>query len=224
MAKGDSIENEMRDAIVRGDFPPASRLRMEELKVRFDVGFSPIREALSRLLGEGLVELEPNRGFRVAALSREDLEDIALSRIAIETTALRRSIERGDDRWESNVVGAMHHYRRKSENPFANEESLQAWEAAHDDLHAALIAACGSQRLLAMQRRLQDQHLRYRRLIVVPQVSGEAHVQEHEKLVALVLDRDADAAAAAIEKHMMITVDALSSAHFWEEKGQASAA
>ncbi|MBT9447223.1 MAG: GntR family transcriptional regulator, partial [Hyphomonadaceae bacterium] len=85
------LEARVRAEIIRGAFPPAARLRMEELKARFEVGFSPIREALSRLIGEGLVEFEPNRGFRVAPLSREDLLDIALARVAVETAALKRS-------------------------------------------------------------------------------------------------------------------------------------
>jgi len=90
------------------------------------------------------------------------------------------------------------------------------WEKAHDELHAALVAACDSPRLMELQRRLQDQHLRYRRLIVVPQVGHGVHVEEHERLVGLVLARDADAAAGLIESHMMITVDALESAKFWK--------
>jgi hypothetical protein len=59
------------------------------------------------LLAESLVVLEPNRGFRVSGLSREDLYDVAIARIAVETTALRLAIRDGDDRWEAGVVGAM---------------------------------------------------------------------------------------------------------------------
>lgn len=220
MAKNANIETVMREQIVSGAFPPASRLRMDDLKARFDVGYSPIREALSRLIGEGLVEFEPNRGFRVAGLSRQDLEDIAVTRIAVETAGLKRAIERGDDRWEANVVAAMHRYRRRSQDAFDDDESLRAWEVAHDELHAALISACGSPRLTALQRRLQEQHLRYRRLIVVPEVSPETHIEEHEQLVAVTLDRNVDAAVRHIERHMMITVEALSSARLWEQTQQ----
>jgi DNA-binding GntR family transcriptional regulator len=213
------IESGLRADIARGVLAPAQPLRMEALKARFDAGFSPIREALSRLLAEGLVELEPNRGFRVTALSRDDLYDIAIARIAIETGAIRRAIAQGDDRWEAGIVGAMHLYRKLSASAFEHEAALTVWEDAHDALHAALISACGSHRLLAMQARYQEQHLRYRRLIVIPEVSGEAHVAEHERLVELVLARDADGAAQAIERHMMITVDALAQANFWERNG-----
>jgi DNA-binding GntR family transcriptional regulator len=214
--KAADIESQMRDGILAGDFEPDSWLRMEDLKARFAVGFSPIREALSRLVGEGLIELEPNKGFRVKGLSREDLTDIAVTRGAVESMALRRSIALGDDRWEAGIVGAMHHYKRKAQSAFSDAKSLGEWEKAHDELHAALVAACDSPRLMELQRRLQDQHLRYRRLIVVPQVGHGVHVEEHERLVGLVLARDADAAAGLIESHMMITVDGLDSANFWE--------
>lgn len=216
MAKRRSIESEMRDDIVRGRIAPESWLRLEDLKARFDVGFSPIREALSRLSAEGLVSLEPNRGFRVAGLSREDLGDIAVVRCAVETNALRRSIEQGDHDWEVGIIAAMHLYRRKSERAFEGEAELQAWENAHEALHAALISACGSPRLLELQKRLQDQHLRYRRLIVIPQLSPDVHVEEHERLVALTLDRKVEEAVVAIQRHMMITVDALEKAQFWD--------
>lgn len=220
MAKVDNLESKMRRAIMSGELAPASRLRMEELKGRFDVGFSPIRETLSRLIGEGLVELEPNKGFRVTPLSRDDLYDIATARCAIEVAALRRSIERGDDAWEAGVVGAMHQYRKKSATAFRDESSLAEWEVAHDGLHAALIAACGSGRLIELQRRLQDQHLRYRRLIVLPQVDHHPHEEEHERLVAAVLDRDVGRATDLIERHMMITVDALDAAEFWPSEDE----
>jgi DNA-binding GntR family transcriptional regulator len=216
----EGIHNSLRSDIVRGVFAPDSPLRMEALKARFDSGFSPIREALSRLLGEGLVILEPNRGFRVSGLSREDLYDIAIARIAVETTALRMAILKGDDRWEAGVVGAMHRYRKLSATAFADEAHLVSWEESHDALHAALIGACGSMRLLALQSRYQEQHLRYRRLIVIPEVSGDAHISEHERLVELALARDANAAVDAIEHHMMITVDALVTAKYWERSTQ----
>jgi DNA-binding GntR family transcriptional regulator len=214
MSKIANLEESMRAGILRGELEPDRWLKMEELKARYAVGFSPLREVLSRLVGEGLVEFEANRGFRVKGLSKADLLDIAVTRAAVESMALKRSIAQGDDRWEAGVVGAMHHYRRKSMAAFDSEESLLAWEVAHDELHAALISACASPRLMALQRRLQDQHLRYRRLIVVPQVEPEAHVGEHQQLVDYALARDLDAADAHIQRHMMITVDALSDVDF----------
>lgn len=211
-----NIEDLVRDHIMRGVFEPSAPLRMEDLKERFDVGYSPIREALSRLAGEGLVLAEPNRGFRVRPLSRADLYDIAVARCAIEKEALYRSIIAGDDEWEAEIVAAMHNYRKKAAVAFDSQESLAAWEASHDRLHAALVAACGSPRLLEMQVRLQDQHKRYRRLIVIPNVGEDSHEEEHERLVAAVLDRNTAAALPLIERHMMITVDVLDAMGAWD--------
>lgn len=218
MKNDQPLELAIRRDILEGTLPPASRLKMEDLKVRFDAGFSPIREALSKLVGEGLVELEVNRGFRVKPLTREDLCDIAAARRAIEVEAVRISMLNGDDRWEAGVISAMHLYRLRAEKAFDTTETLRAWEEAHDGLHAALIAACGSSLLLSFQRQLQDQHLRYRRLIVVPEVSQEVHVEEHERLVALVLARDTQAALDHVSHHLNITVDALQDAGFWERQ------
>lgn len=218
MKKVEPLELAIRRDIMEGTLPPASRLKMEELKVRFDAGFSPIREALSKLVGEGLVELEVNRGFRVTPLTQTDLEDIAAARRAVEVEALRLSMQKGDDRWEAGVVSAMHYYRLRTTTAFDTPENLRLWEEAHDGLHAALIGACGSPRLLQFQRQLQDQHVRYRRLIVIPEVSEDAHVEEHERLVALVLARDVQGALDHVVRHLMITVDALQSTRFWERE------
>ncbi|NLR70312.1 FCD domain-containing protein [Novosphingobium sp. ERN07] len=213
-----NVEDLVRDHILRGVFKPSAQLRMEDLKERFDVGHSPIREALSRLAGEGLVLAETNKGFRVRPLSRADLRDIAIARCAIEKEALRRSIINGGDDWESEVVAAMHNYRKKAANAFESADTLAAWENAHDRLHSALISACGSPRLLDLQQRLQEQHTRYRRLIVIPNVQADAHGDEHERLVSTVLDRNVDEAVAMMERHLMITVDALEEAGFWDKQ------
>ncbi|MBC2667601.1 GntR family transcriptional regulator [Novosphingobium piscinae] len=210
-----NVEDLVRDHILRGVFKPSTPLKMEELKERFDVGYSPIREALSRLAGEGLVLAEANKGFRVRPLNRADLYDIAVARCAVEKEALRRSMIEGDDGWESEIVAAMHTYRKKAAAAFDSAETLAAWELSHDRLHTALIAACGSPRLLDLQQRLQEQHMRYRRLIVIPNVRADAHEDEHERLAAVVLERRLDEAVAMIERHMMITVDALDAAGYW---------
>jgi GntR family transcriptional regulator, carbon starvation induced regulator len=211
-----NVEDLVRDHILRGVFKPSAQLRMEDLKERFDVGYSPIREALSRLAGEGLVLAEANKGFRVRPLDEPDLLDIAIARCAVEKEALRRSIIDGGDDWESEIVAAMHNYRKKSAHAFDCPEALAAWEQSHDRLHAALVSACGSPRLLDLQHRLQEQHKRYRRLIVIPNVQADAHGDEHERLVTMVLDRRVDQAVMVIERHMMITVDALDEAGFWD--------
>jgi DNA-binding GntR family transcriptional regulator len=139
----EDVEDQLREHIVTGLLPAASRLQMDDLRARYATGGSPIREALSRLAAEGLVVFESNKGFRVPQLSRADLVDIAVSRVAVEAGAIRLSILKGDEAWEARVVGALHRYKRAAERDMTDPDMLRTWEAAHDDLHAALIEGCG---------------------------------------------------------------------------------
>ena len=87
---------------------PARRFAPIELRARYDVGISPLREALTRLASERLVTSVGQRGFRVAPLTAYDVEDTMTTRIVIEREALARSIENGDIAWETAVVAAFH--------------------------------------------------------------------------------------------------------------------
>jgi GntR family transcriptional regulator, carbon starvation induced regulator len=203
----DRAEIALKADIVAGELKPTAKLRIDELKSRYAMGASPLREALSRLIGEGLVEVESNRGFRVAALSRDDLDDIALMRAAIEAAAIRRSIAVGDDAWEAGVIAALHRLIKATDRAEANptSEVLDAWNAAHDAFHLALIVACGSPRMLEQQRRLAEQHARYRRVLMGSNMPADLIRDEHRKLAYAVLARDAERAAALTADHMQLT-------------------
>ena len=95
-----------------------SALRSDELRARYNVGISPLREALTRLDSERLVTSVGQRGFRVAPLTAYDVEDTMTTRIVIEREALARSIEKAISRWETAVVAAFHGLSR---NPIPKE-------------------------------------------------------------------------------------------------------
>lgn len=213
----DRIEATLREEIATGVLSPSEKLRVEHLKQRYDAGTSPIREALSRLISDGLVELESNKGFRVAGLSREDLYDIAVTRAGVEQAAVTRAIALGGDDWETAIVGQLHRYRLASRRVelSADQESIRKWELVHNDLHRAIVSACDAPRLLAVQERLLVQHGRYRRGIP-GQLDIGVFVREHEVLVEIVLSRDTQAAVKSIEQHMMITFDVLEKERFWD--------
>jgi len=207
MTLADMAETRLRADILAGGFAPASRLRMGDLKERYRVGTSPIREALSRLVGEGLVELEGNKGFRVGGLSAEDLADIAYMRTALETAALRTSIERGDDAWEAGILATLHKLLKATERTGTDRASLDLWQVAHDEFHRALVGACGSPRLLEQQRRLADQHARYRRFLMAENLPRDLLITEHRAIAEAALARDAERAATLLANHMRITSD-----------------
>jgi DNA-binding GntR family transcriptional regulator len=88
-----SVYDRLRYDILSGALPPDEKLRTEALRDRYGVGNSPLREALNRLSADGLVTREDQKGFRVATVSRADLEELVKTRCWLEEIALRQSIE-----------------------------------------------------------------------------------------------------------------------------------
>ena len=82
----------LRHDVVRGRLAPGQRLRLEHLKDQYQVGSGTLREALSLLVSDALMTVEGQRGFRVAPMAIEDLEDLTRLRLHIKIDALRRSI------------------------------------------------------------------------------------------------------------------------------------
>ena len=72
----------LREDILNGNFQPGAKLNLGELKGAFGVSLSPLREALSRLCTDGLVELEDNKGYRTSGISEESLTEITRLRLA----------------------------------------------------------------------------------------------------------------------------------------------
>ncbi|MGY3504683.1 GntR family carbon starvation induced transcriptional regulator [Bradyrhizobium sp. USDA 4471] len=152
--------NLIEQDILAGHLAPGSRLGIVDLVQRYDIGATPLREGLSRLMSRGLIVGIGQRGFRVAEVSREDLADITCMRTAVEIEAVRLAILRGDVAWEANIVSALHQMRRHIERT-GNEfrEGAADFDRLHKGFHTALLAACGSQRMLAAHSDLYDQAL-----------------------------------------------------------------
>ncbi|WP_346280762.1 GntR family transcriptional regulator, partial [Pseudonocardia sp.] len=84
----------VRDLILRGDFAAGSRLGEVELAERLGVSRTPVREALTRLAGEGLVQIIPNRGARVSNWTLAELEGVFDLRAALEPRLTARAVPR----------------------------------------------------------------------------------------------------------------------------------
>src|ERR1700710_2256247 len=174
--------------ILAGLLAPGARLGIVDLVQRYDIGATPLREGLSRLISRGLIVGIGQRGFRVADVSREDLEDITRIRTVVEIEALRLAIEQGDDAWEAGIVSALHQMRRhiqRTGNAF--REGAPDFDRLHKAFHTTLLTACGSKRLLTAHSDLYDQAYRYRRVMMRGFDSGKKFVAAHQSLADVVL-------------------------------------
>src|SRR5260370_21257045 len=142
---------ELRSQLLACRFEPGEKLKIDDLCRRFAVGWSAVREALSRLASEGFVVSEPQRGFRVAPLSIDALRDLTDVRCSIEALCLQGAIEKGDIEWQSQVVAALH---RLSHTPVwadnAPRRYSDEYANAHEMFHEVLAAACGTPSLLPL--------------------------------------------------------------------------
>jgi GntR family transcriptional regulator, carbon starvation induced regulator len=198
----------IRQQILRGEIPPGEKLRIEVLQREHTLSSSPLREALNRLVAEGLVIADDHRGFRAAPMSASDLKDITNFRLVIEPSALAQSIANGNDEWEGKVVAAFHRLE-KIEQRIAQDQALfnEEWTERHKEFHMSLLSSTPSSRLFAACSSLFDQAERYRRFSAMNRTRPRDTTGEHRRLMETAIARQTDLATALLRDHMMRTAE-----------------
>ena len=203
-----SLYDRLRTDLLGGTLEPGGRLPIEALSERYFVGQTPLREALNRLVADGLVERREQRGFAVAGISGDDLTEITQTRCWLEEIALRQSIAMRTLEWEESVVLAHHRLARTprslSENQF---EDNPEWEPRHRAFHRSLISGCGSRWLLSFCEQLADQHYRYRRLSAPRAFTKRGVKSEHQLLMEAAIEGRVDAAVLLLHGHFRRTAE-----------------
>ncbi|WP_280356462.1 GntR family transcriptional regulator [Nocardia otitidiscaviarum] len=194
---------------MRGDHAPGTALKPQGLARDQGVSLAVVREAPVRLVGAGLADRLPNRGFAVPEYSDRRWQEIAEARRTVEPVLLRLSIERGDVDWEARVRAAHHLLARTP--AFAPKEGAyytEAWSEAHRRCHRTLLEGCGNPVLLETFDRLWTASELARRWSAHrnPDRDGAA---EHRRLEEAALSRDADTAAAVLTRHLTLTATGL---------------
>lgn len=197
----------LKKDIVHGRLAPNTRLAVRRLSDNYDIGASPIREALHRLVGEGMVVAIGQRGFRAAPIALTDLQDLTQTRTMLETEALRQSIRNGGDAWEADVVATYYQLSKLEGGPGPISDFLE-WERRNQAFHRALVAACDSRWLQRFLGILHDQHRRYRYLSIQSDTKRDV-ANEHAALRDAVLDRDEEMAVQILTSHIKRTADTL---------------
>ncbi len=200
----------LRQDIVCGRLAPGLRLRVEHLKDHYGVGAGTLREALALLVSDALVNAEEQRGYRVAAISLEDLRDLTDTRVRLETDALRQSIRHGDARWEARVSES---FARLAElEPGGAGRDTGQWELANRRFHDALIGGYASPWTRHLLDILYRHGERYRHVAIqlgaTPGFDRDVHA-EHATICQAALARQEARAALALEAHIRLTCDML---------------
>jgi DNA-binding GntR family transcriptional regulator len=194
----DIIGERLRDDILAGSLKPGQRLRFQELQRSYNVGLTPLREALFKLSAEGLVATTSRRGFKVAPMSLAELEEITRLRQMLERVAIIESVANGDDAWEGRIILAFHRLSKL-------EETDPAWQFWHRSFHNAIVAACNSPILHRIRQDLFDQAIRYRRLSMRLSADRRDHSNEHRAIMEACIARDGEKTAELVTNHFAFT-------------------
>ena len=197
-----SLYDELHTDLLGGTLEPGSKLVIEALAEHYETSATPLREALNRLVSDGLVERREQRGFIVAGISTDDLAEITKTRCWLEEIALRESIAAHSTAWEEALVLA-HHRLAKTPRSLNEKRFIDnpEWEPQHRAFHRALTSGCGSRWLRGFCEQLADQHHRYRRLSAPRAFAKRGVASEHQQLLDAALAGRADEAVALLRVH-----------------------
>lgn len=201
------VYSRLREDIIGAELEPGRKLRTRELCELYGVGLSPLREALNRLLSEGMVQQSAKRGFSVASFSIEELDELVRARQWLNEIGLRESILHGDEKWEEGVVLAFHRLRREPRIVAKEQHDAArngAWNNAHLAFHLSLIGACRSRWLIEFCQKLFYVSDRYRALSRLKS-DPDKRLEEHRQIMEATIDRDADRAVRLLIDHFDAT-------------------
>ena len=194
------VADRLRMAIMRGVLPPGTQLGEVELAGRLGVSRGPLREAMQRLVAEGLLRSERNRGLFVRDLDAADVRDVYTARTAIERAAGLLLIDGDRAAATDRLTAALDRMEAVTGDPVALAD-------ADHHFHAEFVAASGSPRL----RRMADVLLVETRMCLAALQDtlppAEALIDEHRQLRDAVRDGDAERLGAVLEAHMTDAVE-----------------
>ena len=195
-----SVYDRLRQDILDAALAPGQKLNVKNICLQHGVGVSPVREALNRLFSDGLVSQTAQRGFTVAPVSVEDLDQLALARRWLNEVGLRQSISQGDLAWEERVLIGFHRLSRQGDNGSAKSRSPE-WHRAHRQFHTNLIGACGSRWLVEICEMLFDASERYRAIERLKGDPSRDALSEHRDIMTATIERDVERAVQLLNQH-----------------------
>jgi GntR family transcriptional regulator, carbon starvation induced regulator len=189
---------------------PGQKLVIQDICDGMGFSLGAVREALSRLTAEGLVEAQPRVGFRVTPVTESELRDITMVRTKIEVSCLENAIRNGDLQWESKIMALLFELSKLPLSDSSDPALLNdAWAETHKGFHSALVAACDSPWLLRMRDKLYMHSERYR-WMSHPRDRKKRNLQaEHEAIARAAVARNSDKACSLLGHHIAKTTQIL---------------
>lgn len=197
------VYRELRQAILQGRFPPASRLIETKLAELLNVSRTPVREAVLRLESEGLVKRMHGKGLLVQD-TRSKISEVVIIRQSLEGAAARLACVNASDDDIAHLVSLSHQGREAIDQGKSVKERAQL----DKQFHMQLAHASHSQRLAS----LIEEFYAYSFSELVPSGhhdESELLQQQHIEIADAVMKRDAERAEAAVRQHLETTLQSI---------------
>jgi DNA-binding GntR family transcriptional regulator len=188
------VRDLLEEAILEGELKPGERLRAEALAQRFGTSRTPIREALLQLEGQGLVEVEPNRGAVVRAFDRDDLRDLYNLRAILEPAAAALAATRRD---------AFQLVRLGMLCDVAENAPVEDQIDYNEQFHRIIAEAAGSPRLEVAMRAASGIPRTFRYRFWQSEAQRTESLVCHRRIVAAFRARDPHMAEVAMRMHIL---------------------
>lgn len=194
----DRVVQGLRAGLRGGRYAPGQRMIEADLTAAFGVSRGTVREAMRRLVAEGALSQEHNRGIRVRRMSRGDVSALYRVRESLEGLAARLAAE--------NVMRAGHRPRlrqlRAALEAAVRAADVQRYDELNEELHATVVQLGGNEPLgsLVQQLRVPIFRLQFRQLHALER-ARRSH-EDHLRLISAIVSGDGDAAEAAMRAHI----------------------
>lgn len=191
------IAGQIRLGIMNGTFPPGTQLGEADLANRFEVSRGPLREAMQRLVQEGLLHSERHRGLFVHTLDTDDILDVYLARSAVERTAVSEVVRNCTDEDLQPLQDAVAHM-----DAAVQEGEWSTLADADLEFHEQLVSAAQSARLVRMNSTLLVETRMCLSMLEPLYVFPVDIADEHRGILEALRTRDERTALKLLDGHM----------------------
>lgn len=199
MRASDKAYQALLDEIVDGTLPPGTDLAEVEQSARLGVSRTPLREALSQLRKDGLIEQQRGRGLTVTAVSLDDIVELYELRQPLEQQAAKLAAQRGNTQVFAQLAAEFRDADRLIEG---GDSGIRAYYNLNERLDRAIEDAIGSAYLVAALKSLHLHLARIRRLSRRDPARLKAAAIETLVIIEAIVDRNPELAASATQVHM----------------------
>ncbi|HEA65932.1 MAG TPA: GntR family transcriptional regulator [Desulfobacterales bacterium] len=195
---GEHVFENLKQAIIRGEVVPGTRLVESRIADALDISRTPVREAIHKLEREGLIEKLPRGGFSVLGLTREEIEETFGIRSVLESYAASLSAlnyQKGELLPLEEKISEYEMYLQKKQ--------LEILPKINTEFHDLLYTLSRSPKLNRMINHLRDQIYRFRQILLKDERMAQVSNADHRQMVALIRKKDAEGVEQLVREHIL---------------------